>query len=208
MKLVVVQDDVELIGYVNQWLQQYLANLNIKNILLPAGSTPINIYKNWEALHPEFLKTAQFQQLDEIITGPKAGYFKTFFKKHLPTYFSQFTELAAEAQKPGLALLGVGLNGHLAFHEPEINHNLNYGCVKLSEITCKSLQIDEPTWGLTYGAAHFIKCPAVLIVANGSSKKEIVRRALSETEASSAFSYILKMHPNCTLLVDKNSYHL
>lgn len=203
MKLIHVQDDVELVVNTNYWLKQNLLSSKKKVVLLPAGGTPIAIYRNWESEHPDFLNNIQFQQIDDILTGPKAGYFKTFFEQHLPFYSDQMIPLADEPLTPTVAILGVGLNGHLAFHEPEINFNFNYGCVKLSDVSCQSLALDQATWGLSYGLAHFMKCPAVLVIAKGQNKKDIVEKSLTEAVPSSPFSYLLKKHPHCTLILDQ-----
>src|SRR3989344_2611554 len=153
MKLIAVQDDVELVSIVNNWIEASLKNSdsNQKIIQLPAGSTPLSLYKSWENEQPAFLNNAVFQQVDDVLTGPKSSCFKLFFAEHLPSYQQQFLPLSDSPVKPNIVILGVGVNGHLAFHEPEINFNFNYGCVKLSPATCKNLNLSEPTWGLSYG---------------------------------------------------------
>ena len=203
MNLIVAQDDVDFISNLNSWLQQSLLNSVNKNVQLPAGQTPEGLYKNWELERPSFLNGLLFQQVDDVLTGPKAGYFKSFFATHLPSYSEQFLPLGDAPVLPNIAILGVGINGHLAFHEPEINFNFNYGCVKLSASTCENLNLKSPTWGISYGAGHFLKCHSLLIIAKGKNKKDMVQKALTEKYPTSAFSYILKSHPNCTLVVDQ-----
>lgn len=201
MNIISVQDDAELIESANTWTEASLSNQKI--LQLPAGNTPMALYRSWEASRPDFLNGVMFQQVDDVLTGPKSGCFRSFFKEQLPSYQKQFMSLSDNPLEPGLAILGVGINGHLAFHEPEINMSLNYGCVQLSDSTCASLGVTGPTWGLTYGAGHFIRCKALLIIAKGKNKKAVLETALTETEPTSPLSYILKSHSNCTLIIDR-----
>ena len=205
MNTISVQDDAELIDRTNAWTEASLSAVSSpqKIIQLPAGNTPLALYRSWELNRPAFLNGLLFQQVDDVITGPKSGCFRSFFNEQLPSYQKQFLPLTGSPVDPGIAILGVGANGHLAFHEPEINMNLNYGCVQLSDSTCAGLGITGPTWGLTYGAGHFARCSALLIIAKGKNKKPILETALTEKEPSSPLSFILKTHPNCTLIIDR-----
>lgn len=204
MNQIIVQDDVELATTVNSWLQKSLLNSNQKIVQLPAGSTPQSLYRSWESLRPNYLTDVVFQQVDDVLTGSKSGCFKLFFEQHLPSYKNQFLPLSEAPIAPNIAILGVGTNGHLAFHEPEIDYSFNYGCVKLSPMTCQNLNLTYPTWGISYGAGHFLLCHSVLIIAKGKNKKNIVEKALQEVNPSSTFSYILKSHHNCTLILDQD----
>ena len=205
MNTISVQDDAELIDRTNAWTEASLLAFTSpqKIIQLPAGNTPLALYRSWELTRPAFLNGLLFQQVDDVITGPKSGCFKSFFNEHLPSYQKQFLPLTGSPVVPGIAILGIGANGHLAFHEPEINITLNYGCVQLSESTCAGLGVTAPTWGLTYGAGHFARCKALLIIAKGKNKRPILEKAMSEIEPTSPLSYILKIHSNCTLIIDR-----
>ena len=205
MNIISVQDDAELIDSANTWTQDSLSTFSSpqKILQLPAGNTPVALYRSWELNRPDFLNGVLFQQVDDVLTGPKSGCFRSFFHEHLPSYQKHFLPLTGSPIAPGLAILGIGANGHLAFHEPEISMNLNYGCVQLSDSTCAGLGVTGLTWGLTYGAGHFAKCSALLIIAKGKNKKPILDTAMAENEPSSPLSYILKTHSNCTLIIDR-----
>ncbi len=204
MNRIIVQDEAGLVMAVNNWLQKSLLNSTQKIIQLPAGNTPRYLYQSWEQSRPEFLNNVIFQQVDDVLDGPKAGCFKLFFEEHLPSYKNQFLPLTDTPTAPNIAILGVGANGHLAFHEPKINFSFNYGCVMLSPTTCQNLNLTPPSWGISYGAGHFLQCHSVLIIAKGKNKKAIVETALQEKNPSSAFSYILKSHHNCSLILDQD----
>lgn len=105
---------------------------------------------------------------------------KTFFKEQLPTFQPQFLPLSDEPQQSTCAILGVGENGHIAFHEPEISLSLYYGCVSLSESTKESLKLSCDSMGLTYGLDYFLKVKHVLILASGIKKKSVINSLLKE----------------------------
>lgn len=205
MNLITVQDDVEMISQVNTWLENSISKSVSKQkiIHLPAGNTPLALYKAWENEPPVFLNEVLFQQVDDVLTGLRAGMFKIFFEEQLPSYQKQFLPLTESPVKPAIAILGVGTNGHLAFHEPEVNFCFNYGCISLSSSTCKNLNLPEPSWGISYGAGHFLQCESILIIARGESKKSIVQQTLNEKTPTTPFSFILKAHPNCILIIDR-----
>lgn len=205
MNIISVQDDAELIDCANTWTEVSIPTLRSQQriLQLPAGNTPVALYRSWELNRPDFLNGLLFQQVDDVLTGPKSGCFRSFFNEQLPSYQKQFLPLTGSPIVPGIAILGVGANGHLAFHEPEVSMNLNYGCVQLSDSTCAGLGVTGPTWGLTYGAGHFARCSALLIIAKGKNKKLILEKAMTENEPSSPLSYILKTHSNCTLVIDR-----
>ncbi|HPI41642.1 MAG TPA: hypothetical protein PLJ21_12610, partial [Pseudobdellovibrionaceae bacterium] len=71
MKVFQAQDENDYIQITNSWLKEksQLGDL----IHLPAGNTPIPIYKNWESHKFDFLNQLYFQQVDEVITGSQQG---------------------------------------------------------------------------------------------------------------------------------------
>jgi glucosamine-6-phosphate deaminase len=100
-----------------------------------------------------------------------------------------------------VAILGLGLNGHIAFHEPHLPANFYGGCVDLSEITRRTLGLTEQTWGITYGASTFMNCKSILMIASGESKRKVVSQ-LCGRSASLPATALLK-HRDFTLLIDR-----
>lgn len=201
MKVLQAQDENDFIVQTNNWLK---SRSHPKDLVhLPAGGTPLPIYRNWENQAHSFLKEISFQQVDEVIRGNHTGLFAQFFKDHLPSYQNQFIPLQEEPLKSQCAILGVGENGHIAFHEPEIPLNFNYGCVKLSAITKASLNLSPDSYGQTYGLEAFLKVPHLLILASGSKKASILKALLDPSNRG----YIvcqLKDHIDLTLVIHPN----
>lgn len=204
MTLQIAEDSSALSQQASEWSRAQISEHGAKSFYLPAGKTPEGLYKKWEQERPAWLATTRFYQIDDVLTGPKKGVFKKFFEDHLPHFKSQFQWIDRADSGADVAVLGLGLNGHIAFHEPELPKEFFSGCVRLSETTCKTLELSDGTWGITYGVQAFLKCRAILMIASGSSKKEVVARLLNADPTLPATA--LLKHPNFTLIVDRAAH--
>nr|WP_253199691.1 glucosamine-6-phosphate deaminase [Clostridium gasigenes] len=80
-----------------------------------------------------------------------------------------------------LVLLGVGMNGHLGFNEPNIDPNLYCTVVNLQEVTTKvgvkyfneNIELKK---GITIGMKHIFKSNKKIIIANGEKKADIIKK--------------------------------
>lgn len=173
-----------------------------QRVFVPAGETPRAIYRSWRDSPSAILPTLRLIQLDEVISGPKQGLFRQFFLKELAPFESQIEWIdQAHESRADVAILGVGGNGHVAFHEPGIPRSFSFGKVELSYETKSQLGLNEKTWGLTYGVQAFLESKKILVLARGEKKKRIIQKALEEKNLP--ISWILE-HPNVTLLTDFN----
>ena len=148
-----------------------------------------------------YLKGLSLRQIDDLATGPRRGLFREFFARHLPSYASQLVPLesgSAAEEGADLAILGLGLNGHVAFHEPGLDPRFFAGCVRLSAETCQNLAAGENAWGISYGIEAFRRTRAILMMAYGPAKHDIVQRLLARDPALPA-THLLG-HPDFTLL--------
>ena len=175
----------------------------VEDLLVPAGGTPESFYRALIKANDLKLKSLNLWQIDEIISGPKSGIFKKFFHKHLGPLKKQLIEIekiTAPPQGPYYSFLGLGVNGHVAFHEPHIPSNFSLGCVSLGDETLTYLELEEPTWGLTFGLETFLKSERIFLMVKGQHKSEVLRRFLENDPSVPAVH--LKKHKNLTLLLD------
>jgi 6-phosphogluconolactonase/glucosamine-6-phosphate isomerase/deaminase len=173
-------------------------------VFLPAGGTPRPLFRRFreEASKDPYgslLRQLTYLQLDEILSGPKAGLFRRFFEEELPSLRERFEWISTAEACADLAVLGVGVNGHVAFHEPGLPREFFGGCVRLTGETLGYLDLTVPTWGLTYGVATFVKARKILVLAQGESKRRILQQAL--TQRNLPISWILE-HPDVTLVTN------
>ncbi len=174
-----------------------------RSIYVPAGQTPIPVYQSWTLGQPEFLETMDLLQIDDVVTGSGKGLFGQFLAQHLPLHTSRLRLIEFADRVGDLALLGLGLNGHVAFHEPGLPREFFSGCVRLDRQTCESLKIEQGTWGVTYGTGAFLRSRAILMMVRGASKKSILRRLIEGDPTLPASS--LLAHDDFTILADTDA---
>lgn len=87
-----------------------------------------------------------------------------------------------------VALLGIGMNGHLAFNEPGSERDSLTRRVELHEasrVSGSQCWGDEvPAWGLTLGLTELLGARTVVVLANGAAKAPIVAAAIDGPETS------------------------
>lgn len=119
---------------------------------------------------------------------------------------------------PGLVILGIGENGHLAFNDPPVDFNdpLDVKPVTLDE-RCRRQQVNDgafasieevPPVALTVTIPRIMRVPRVVCVVPGVRKSEAVKRTLLEAVSPDCPSSILRTHPNAELYLDAEAASL
>ena len=173
----------------------------INSIYLPAGKTPEPLYEELERRPLASLQKAQFYQIDDILDGPQAGLFKRYFQSQLPSYLDRMHWIEQGRCQAQAAILGLGLNGHCAFHEPHLPADFAYGELSLSPETSKTLKLSAGTKALSYGMASFMACKRVLLMVTGSHKAAILDRFLAADPSLPASQ--LRQHVDLSILCDQ-----
>lgn len=107
-----------------------------------------------------------------------------------------------------LMIVGIGMNGHIGFNEPGVDFNHLSHVVPLDEITATVGQqyferVMELKYGITLGFQHLLQSKKVYLLANGSKKAEVIKRAV-EGEVDTSFpASIMQHHANGFILVDE-----
>ena len=181
MELQYFKDYLELSTAAHQWVLDRVSCYQAKSLYIPAGGTPKGLYKIWEQVDSKWAEGLQFLQIDDVITGVKKGLFKQFFLEQLPSYQGQLTYIAEDQQlQADLGILGLGLNGHVAFHEPHMEADFIFGKSELSDTTKKTLDLEDDAVGLTYGAGAFLATQAALLLVYGQGKAEVFEKFLEK----------------------------
>ena len=109
-----------------------------------------------------------------------------------------------------LQLLGIGLDGHIGFNEPDAYFTGPTHEVKLDESTIEAnarffASKDEvPTTAITMGMRSIMQAKKVLLVANGAAKKAIVEKAFFGPIDPQVPASILQLHPDVTVIYSEN----
>ena len=108
-----------------------------------------------------------------------------------------------------LCVLGLGLNGHIAFNEPA--PFLQPTC-HATALTSTSMQHSmaagmeqKPTFGLTLGMAEILQSKKIILLISGVGKQHIIQEFLSAKITTSLPASFLWLHPAVTCLIDQTS---
>ncbi len=109
-----------------------------------------------------------------------------------------------------LQLLGIGLDGHIGFNEPDDVFIKNTHVVDLDESTIAANarffeKIDDvPKKAVTMGMGGIMQAKKILLVANGANKKEILQKAFFGPITPEIPASILQLHPDVTVIYSEN----
>ena len=109
-----------------------------------------------------------------------------------------------------LMIVGIGMNGHIGFNEPGSAFNLSSHIAVLDQTTTTVGQkyFNEPVAlqkGITLGFAHLLAAKKVLLIASGSSKATVIKRAIEEMPSPSFPATVMQQHPNGYIWVDEEA---
>ena len=111
-----------------------------------------------------------------------------------------------------LAILGIGLNGHIAFNEPGTPEDSLTHLTKLAPQTIKENNSDQkksfPQYALTMGIHTIMSAKKIIVLASGSKKAQAVKDALTQPVSSQCPASFLRKHNSVTFLLDKEAAQL
>ncbi|MFP4287477.1 MAG: glucosamine-6-phosphate deaminase [Candidatus Izemoplasmataceae bacterium] len=231
MKIIKLKTQLDVSKYVANEIIHQVKN-NPKSVLgLATGSTPHQAYQlikeDYKLNNRDYSQVVTFN-LDEYIgvdfDGPNS--YQTYMKNALFDTLNipkenQFFPLVDNAdhyddliKKHGgidLQLLGVGINGHIAFNEPLSPFNSLTRIVELAESTrirnskyFNSIE-EVPTHAVSMGIASIMHAKRIILAVTGKSKQLIIKRFLEEPINEALPVSILKTHPNITLIIDEEA---
>ena len=160
--------------------------------------------------HPQSCQTF----LNEKLLGPlkmEASRFISFDSRPVDST-AECKNVSAYLESKGpidLCILGLGLNGHIAFNEPA--PFLQANC-HASALTATSMQYamasgmdDKPTFGITLGMAEILQSKKIILLISGAGKQHIIQEFLSAKITTSLPASFLWLHPAVTCLVDRTA---
>jgi glucosamine-6-phosphate deaminase len=121
----------------------------------------------------------------------------------------RYEELIASRRGIDLAVLGLGINGHIAFNEPGTPWE---SLTHLAELSPETRRREAQRFGgleqvphraITMGIRTIMNARSILLLASGKEKAEIVRRSLLGPVTPEVPASVLQLHPNVTVLLDR-----
>jgi glucosamine-6-phosphate isomerase len=109
-----------------------------------------------------------------------------------------------------VAIVGLGLNGHVGMNEPGTPVSARTHVAELDPLTQQVgqkyfTQQTQLSAGLTLGIANLLECRAVFLMANGRHKAEIVQKVLNEPVAVVRPASLLLQHQAFSVYLDKEA---
>jgi len=114
-----------------------------------------------------------------------------------------------------LGLIGIGVNGHIAFNDPPADFNTreSYIVVRLNE-ECRMQQVNEgwfknmeevPDKAVSMSVWQIMQCGTIISVVPHLVKADAVKNTLSRRLTNTVPATMLKKHPDWHLFLDNNS---
>ena len=121
-----------------------------------------------------------------------------------------------QRERPALAILGIGENGHLAFIDPPGCNFADPLDVRVVELDgpCREQQVhdggfarleDVPRTAFSVTIPFMMRVPRAVAIVPGPAKRAAVKAALDGPVTTACPASILRRHPNATLYLDEES---
>ena len=112
------------------------------------------------------------------------------------------------ARRLDLALVGLGMNGHVGFNEPGSRPGDPTRVVRLARssreaATARYGAVQPPTGGITVGLARLLEADEAWLLVTGAHKASILRRALRLPEGPDCPASYLRRHARLTVFADE-----
>lgn len=166
-------------------------------------------YCGLEGTHPQSYRYFMQQNLfDHVDVCPEATHVPDGSNPDAEAACSDYEDAISDAGGIDLQLLGLGHNGHIGFNEPCDEFPVYTHKVELAASTIEAnsrlfASADEvPREAYTMGIGTIMRARAVLVVASGADKAQIVRDAFFGPVTPQMPASVLQLHPNVTVVLD------
>lgn len=112
-----------------------------------------------------------------------------------------------------IMLVGVGTNGHIAMNEPGTAFDIR---AHISTLTEETQSVGQKyfekntniTHGLTLGLSHFREAKLPILIAAGSTKRDIMKKVLTSAPDENLPASIVHLIPGAYVMLDKDAFSI
>lgn len=238
INLVVVKDYDEMSLVSANWLADEIRANPSLVLGLATGGTPEGLYANLIKMYKndklDFSSIRTFN-LDEYVSLPReneSSYY-TYMHNHLFDHVNldpsnihlmdgNVTNLTIERQRYDqlivdeggidIQLLGVGVNGHIGFNEPDSTLKIDVHVTRLAKETINANSryfnsiTEVPKFSLTMGIGSILRAKKIILIADGEHKANAIKD-LFQTEVIDPQKPVtfLRLHPDVTVIIDEKA---
>lgn len=205
---------------------------------LPTGRTAIPFYEALVALYRrgvvDFRRATTFN-LDELagVKDDDPRSYHAYMRRHLFDHVNlnprrthlpdgaagdwtrevaRYERHLSEAGGLGLAVIGIGRNGHIGFNEPSARLEARTHYVKLQPASRRANAYlargdwrEVPTHAVSMGIGTILQARTVVLLATGASKASIVARALEGPITTRVPASLIQAHPAAIAILDREA---
>ena len=237
MIIKIFEKESELDAYVGSYIVDYINTHDHPVIGFATGSTPLGVYnyfiEEYRNGNADFSKVKAFN-LDEYVGVEKSHplSFATAMKSALFSHINikqeninalngasdnmdeecdRYEKLIDE-NPIDIQILGIGMDGHIAYNEPgspldgpchvvdlfheSIESSLDYGFDDVNDV---------PRQGVTQGVGTIMKARTLIMMAKGEKKAKLVERMLYGEVSSDFPSSVIQNHDHVIVVLDKEA---
>ena len=184
--------------------------LSFKNVITFNLDEYYPIDNNALQSYNRFMKTHLFDHVDinpKNIHIPNGEIKKENIKEHC----KQYEKMILDAGGIDLQILGIGNNGHIGFNEPGSGIYSKTRLITLDNSTrianaYEFANISEvPRLAITMGISTILKSKKVILMAWGSAKAPVIKKAVEEDDSEQVPASLLQNHDDVTFVVDESA---
>jgi glucosamine-6-phosphate deaminase len=234
MRLIEAADYAELSRKACDLVVAALRNKPASVCVFPTGETPLGLFRGLVAAHRDGAFDASAMRvvtLDEYAGIARDDRRRLFLwlrrelldplgipDRHIDAFDPAATDPAAEAARIerrvvelggiGLAVLGLGANGHLGFNEPGSAFDSRARLVTLAEDSIRSnaaywgSEADVPRQALTLGLGNISQAREIVLLASGARKSPILAQTLTGPVTTDVPATAIRAHPAAVCIAD------
>lgn len=235
MNLLIFKDDVEGGKKAAEIIKEVMTEKNDAVLGLATGSTPIEMYKELVKMYNNgdiSFKNVKSVNLDEYVglSGEHEQSYRYFMNDNLfnhvdidknntyvpdglsndlTKFVSDYEKLIDQLGGQDCQVLGVGMNGHIGFNEPNAKLELNTHVEDLTPSTIEANKRffqsanDVPKQAISMGMGSIFKAKKIILMAFGENKADAIK-SLEDTKVTTEMPVtLLKLHPDVTVIVDE-----
>ena len=149
---------------------------------------------------------------DRVNINKENTYVPDGMTKDPEAFCESYDKMIDELGGIDVQVLGIGRNGHVGFNEPD---DVLVAATHLTSLTPSTIEAnsrffasedDVPKKAITMGMQPIFKARKIVVIANGKGKADAVKAMLSGKITAKCPASLLCLHPNVTLICDKEAY--